>query len=271
MRYLGHQSMILTTVRESMKILLPPSEGKTLGISKKTLKLAHLSFSELNPAREIVIQALLKASSTKKALCTLGLTPGLANEIELNKNLLSSPTSPAIEIYDGVVYQSLDYSAMSTRTRAKADQTIVITSSLFGFLSPRDSIPHYRLSGDVSLPKVGTVSSFWRDQIARDVFGDELVIDMRSGTYEKFWRPTSATNFAVIKVMQIDPKKGQKIAVSHFNKATKGQIANVLINARKSLRTVQDVATEISNAGWQVEVIRNSKTGLQVIEVTVKS
>jgi uncharacterized protein len=254
-----------------MKILLPPSEGKSLGTNKKTIKLAELSFPELNVSRERVIQALLKASSTKSALSTLGLTPGLASELELNKNLLSSPTSPAIEIYDGVVYQSLGYSAMSTRARAKADQTIVITSSLFGFLSPQDSIPHYRLSGDVSLPKVGTMSSFWREQIARDVFGDELVIDMRSGTYEKFWRPTSATNFASIKVMQIDPKKGQKIAVSHFNKATKGQIANVLIKARKSLRTVRDVAIEISNAGWQVEVIQNPKTGVQVIEVLLKS
>jgi cytoplasmic iron level regulating protein YaaA (DUF328/UPF0246 family) len=270
MRYLEHQPMIPTTVRDFMKILLPPSEGKSFGTSKKTIKLAGLSFSELNPARELVMQSLIKVSSTKTALSTLGLTPGLASELESNLTLLKSPTSPAIEIYDGVLYQSLGYSTLSASARANTEQTIVIASSLFGFLSPQDCIPHYRLSGDVNLPKLGTVSNFWRARIAMNVFGDELVIDMRSGTYEKFWRPAPDANFANIKVMQVDSCKGQKIAVSHFNKATKGEITKALLTSRQQFKTVASVANEISKAGWEVEVIDNPRTNSKTIEVMIK-
>jgi uncharacterized protein len=270
MRYLEQQPMILTTVRDSMKILLPPSEGKSFGTIKKSIKLAGLSFPELNPARELVMQSLIKVSATKTALSTLGLTPGLASELESNLILLKSPTSPAIEIYDGVLYQSLGYSTLTASARAKAEQTIVITSSLFGFLSPQDCIPHYRLSGDVNLPKLGTVSNFWRERISMDVFGDELVIDMRSGTYEKFWRPSPDANFATIKVVQIDSNKGQKIAVSHFNKATKGEITKALLTSRQQFKTVASVANEISKAGWELEVIGNPRNNFKTIEVLIK-
>lgn len=254
-----------------MKILLPPSESKSFGTSKKPLKLAGLSFPELNPARELMIQSLIKASSGKTALLALGLTPGLAAELESNLILLTAPTSPAIEIYDGVLYQSLGYSTLTASARTKAEQIIVITSSLFGFLSPQDYIPHYRLSGDVNLPKLGTVSNFWREQIAMDVLGDELVIDMRSGTYEKFWRPSPDAEFATIKVMQIDSNRSQKIAVSHFNKATKGELAQALLKCRQQLKTIAAVADAISKAGWELETSRNPKTGLQAIEVLLKS
>lgn len=262
--------MILATVRDSMKILLPPSEGKSFGTIKKSIKLAGLSFPELNPARELVMQSLIKVSATKTALSTLGLTPGLASELESNLILLKSPTSPTIEIYDGVLYQSLGYSTLTASARAKAEQTIVITSSLFGFLSPQDCIPHYRLSGDVNLPKLGIVSNYWRERISMDVFGDELVIDMRSGTYVKFWRPSPDANFATIKVVQIDSNKGQKIAVSHFNKTTKGEISKALLTSRKQFKTIASVANQISKAGWEVEVIGNPRTNSKTIEVMIK-
>jgi uncharacterized protein len=254
-----------------MKILLPPSEGKAIGTSKKTLDLHSLAFPELAEPRERMLSALIKVSGTKSASKVLGLSPGLASEILANLDILKAPISPAIEIYEGVLYQSLNYAGLSKAGRARANDSLVITSSVFGLLTPEDQIPHYRLSGSVSLPKLGVVSSFWKNQIPADLFDDQLIVDMRSGTYEKFWQPALETNFVQIKVMQVDPKHGQKIAVSHFNKATKGEIANALLNIRRKLATSEDVASEIAKAGWEVETSRSAKSGVQIIEVMLKS
>ena len=58
-----------------------------------------------------------------------------------------------------------------------------------------DRIPAYRLAGDVTLPGVGAVSTYWRRHLDRGRAARPpargLVVDLRSSTYAAFWRPVA--------------------------------------------------------------------------------
>ena len=88
-----------------MKILLPPSEGKAPSPGRGSpVKLSSLSLPELTATRSELITALTKLCQgpRAKAVSTLGLTPGLAREVEKNAQLLTAPAIAAGSLYSGV-------------------------------------------------------------------------------------------------------------------------------------------------------------------------
>ena len=51
---------------------------------------------------------------------------------------------------------------MTVAQRQKLTDSVWIASALFGFVGFSDPIPAYRLSGETSLPGIGTLARFWR-------------------------------------------------------------------------------------------------------------
>lgn len=163
-----------------MLILLPPSEGKTRPAAMRNSAGAHsaagppldlesLSFPTLTPVRAQLLRTLIKMCSgnPKRAMQALGLGPTQAEAIEINAGLDEEPTARADEIYTGVLYSMLDLPTLDPASRSRADESLAIASALFGLVRPSDQIPAYRLSGDGSLPRLGTVASRWRTPLPR--------------------------------------------------------------------------------------------------------
>jgi cytoplasmic iron level regulating protein YaaA (DUF328/UPF0246 family) len=208
-------------------ILLPPSEGKYAPSRGKPLDLATLSFPELTSARETVLDGDVEDART-----TLGLPPGLAGEIARNAGLLNAPTAAAGRLYTGVLYDALGLGSLSSSGKRRASSRLAVASSLFGLLRLGDRVPAYRLSGDVSLPPIGTVSSVWRasmGEVMRPLVAKQLVVDLRSGTYAAFWRPDADLAARVLSLRVLHEVEGRRSVVSHFNKATKGRIVRALL------------------------------------------
>lgn len=250
-----------------MLILLPPSESKDFGTKPSKLNLSKLSFPELSENREILLNALIKLSkSPKKAQEVLGISAKQISEVESNASLLVAKTSPAISIYSGVLFDAFDYQGLAKPAKARADKSVIITSSLFGLLRLQDHIPHYRLSGDVVLPKIGGVAKSWQApiELAMANLNTDLLIDMRSGNYAKFWQPAESkfANTVVIKIMSRTGtnKNAKKIAISHNNKATKGHLAKDLVSLAKSPKNIQELIDRLQTLGWECELqISNKK------------
>jgi cytoplasmic iron level regulating protein YaaA (DUF328/UPF0246 family) len=108
----------------------------------------------------------------------------------------------------------------------------------------------------VSLPGLGTVASVWRRALA-DVLGREagrrLVVDLRSGTYGGFWRPTREQATRVVAVRVLQDTNGARSVVSHFNKATKGRIVRALLEDGAAPTRPGAFAELLERLGWQVE------------------
>jgi len=250
-------------------ILLPPSEGKTAPRRGRPLDLSDLAMPELTEARVEVLDALvdLCRSDEVTAARTLGLGVTQPAEVTRNTALRQAPTARADRIYSGVLYEALALSTLDGPARRRATSWLAITSGLFGLVRPSDRIPAYRLSGDVTLPGVGPLASYWSrhlDPAVREAAGSGLVVDLRSSTYLPFWRPGPDVAKRVVTLRVLHEVDGIRRVVSHFNKATKGRLVRELLADGTAPRTPSRFAEHLTSLGWTVEVGSPGRSGTRV-------
>lgn len=255
-----------------MLILLPPSEGKSAPESGPVLDLTSLSFRRLTATRRVILTRLaaLCRSDVSVAAATLGLGPTQRGEVGANARLRREPCGPAIEVYTGVLYEALDASTLDLRARRRLDDHVAIASALWGLVRPSDLIPSYRLSANVSLPGVGPLSHAWRAPLQRELAAtDGLVVDLRSSAYVSLAPLPTGTAERSVTVRVLTEKAGRRTVVSHSNKATKGRVVRVLLDAGRMPKDVDALADVVAQAGFDVERGPRNRAGVDQLDVIV--
>lgn len=237
-----------------MLILLPPSEAKTAALRGRSLDLSALSGGALTPMREHLLHALVTVcrDDAAAAMAALDLGPTQFDLVVQNGHLPTAATAAASSVYTGVLYAALDYPSLKGAALRRANRRILIVSALFGLVRPTDRIPAYRLSGGSRLPDIGGLPGYWRDAVSGQVDGHNgLVVDMLSSPYSAFVKlPPDAVT---VKVWQWGPA-GQRTAASHFNKATKGEVARVFATVEATPRTPAELLEIVRSAGFEAEL-----------------
>jgi cytoplasmic iron level regulating protein YaaA (DUF328/UPF0246 family) len=244
-------------------VLLPPSETKADGGDGAPLDLAALSFPELTPVRAKVADALVDlAADLPASLTALGLSPRQEAEVARNRVLHTSPTMPALRRYTGVLYDNLDVASLTPARWSRATERLAVVSALFGLVRATDPIPAYRLSGGSTLPSLGTLASLWRPAMEPVLTSvDELIVDLRSGSYVALAKLPGAVTVRVVT----EGLGGKRLTVSHFNKAAKGRLARVLGTVPTAPETVATLLTVANKAG-----IRLEQTGERQVELVTE-
>ena len=245
-----------------MLVVLPPSETKSHGGNKPAVDFESLSFPALNPIRK-TIATDLSALEGAKALDVLGLSAKQSEWLTVNQQLLTSPCTPAILRFTGVLYDALEASSLSE----KALNRIAIGDALFGLVMAHDAIPNYRLSGSTKLPssttnETPTMRKRWGKAISAVLADYEgLVIDLRSGTYQQLGKCPQAVT---VKVLSEQPDGSRKV-ISHFNKHYKGRLAKVLAESPADATDLLEVAEIARAAGMVIEIQPDSQELLMII------
>jgi cytoplasmic iron level regulating protein YaaA (DUF328/UPF0246 family) len=186
-----------------MLILLPPSEKKKAATRPEKFDLNSLTFAaELSALRSQTIAGYDH-----------------------------SQTSPAIEIYDGVLYQGLNWKTLSVAEQERANSNVLIVSAFFGLVKPLDQIFSYKEKIDNKL---------WRDAIAQVAakYSDELIIDCRSSTYKSVWT-INPENTVDVRVFQV--VAGERKVITHMSKKYRGELTRHLLTQRTEPVTPTDV------------------------------
>lgn len=233
-----------------MRILLPPSQGKTTPTSGRGLDLDSLPFPGLTASRAAVLEALvdLCRSDPDRALDVLGLSRTMAGEVRRNAAVLHAPCAPAWQVYTGVLFNSLDFGTLPPT--AKGDGILLIASAAFGLIRPSDPIPAYRLSSTNNLPGLPSPKRIWSGPLASvlvPMSDDHLILDMRSQAYAGLFAGRSP-RWVAVRVMTI--RDGRRIPVSHHNKATKGLVARDLVLAGQRPHGAPDLVELLRTLGW---------------------
>lgn len=214
-----------------MLILLPPSETKREGgIEGSRLDWAGLSFPTLTAPRRRALAALAELSSElESAMVALKLGHTQAAEAERNRRVRRAPVLPAIDRYDGVLYDALDAATLPDAARAFAHEHLAVASALFGLTRALDPIPAYRLSADSRLPGV-PLKAHWRASVAAVIAAEPgLVLDMRSEAYAALGPAPVRPDSLFVRV--VTEEGGRRRALNHFNKAGKGALTRALLLA----------------------------------------
>ena len=211
-----------------MRILLPPSEGKTPPASGPTLDLSILAYPELTDARAAVVDELIKVSRRDDALAILKAGERIRPEVEAQRELWSLPCAPAREVYTGVLYEA---------AQLREGDDVTIFSGLFGATGGEDLIPAYRLSMNVKLPRAGALKTYWRRHLKAGLFAggdaggtaggdarDAVTVDMRSGAY-LVWNPPGP--WWDVRVRDSSGK-----VITHMAKHYRGLLTRALLDAK---------------------------------------
>lgn len=239
-----------------MHILLPPSETKRDGGMGRPLALDALSFPGLTDARRQLVHAVIELAADDEAgarALKLGAKSAAA-ELERNRALRSSPTTPALERYTGVLYDALDAASLSTAARRRASSSLIVHSALFGLVRADDEIPAYRLSYDSRLPGP-SLKKIWATSIASELADlGRPIIDLRSAGYAALGPLPSETSAVGVSVVAIGDD-GAARALNHFNKKGKGEWVRALLGAGPLPRSVTALCERSSELGWPLRRI----------------
>lgn len=219
-----------------------------------------LSFPELTGLRATLIDELVAlAADLPASRAALGVTAALDSEIASNAALLTSPTLPALDRYTGVLYDHLGVHTLTKVQRARADARLVIGSALFGATRATDPLPAYRLSANSRFPGRPGLAARWRPLLTPALTTGELTLDLRSGAYAALGPVPGAITVDVVT----EGADGSRTVVSHFSKATKGDLARVLCVSRAELDSVTAIVRAARAGGLTVE--RTGPTALTVV------
>jgi cytoplasmic iron level regulating protein YaaA (DUF328/UPF0246 family) len=241
-------------------VLLPPSETKRDGGDGPPLQLDSLSFPSLTPMREALVEEVVTlAADIPASRRALKIAATLDAEIERNAALRTAATLPAIHRYTGVLYDALDVGSLTGAAAARARSRLAVGSALFGLVRADDPVPGYRLSASSALPAGGTLAARWQPLLEPELqrlAADELIVDLRSGSYMSLGRLPDAVRVDVVN----ERADGKRTVVSHFNKSHKGRLARVLAGSRAEPSDAAGVATIARRAGFTVERRGNDLT-----------
>lgn len=237
-----------------MLVLLPPSEGKEYpDDDAPAVDLHTLTLPGLAAARAEVLESLVELSAQEDAQQILKVGKSVLPEVHANTGLRDAPAVPAWQVYSGVLFDALGAASLSAAQLQRAGESVFVFSGLFGLTGFADRIPAYRCAMDVKLPGVGNLGTFWKRQLTdrfAEVAGDHLLVDCRSGSYQRAFPGDPQYRLEINSFTEQD---GVRKVITHFAKATRGELAGMLLRAQRWPQSIEDVA-EIAAQRWRVEL-----------------
>lgn len=251
-----------------MRILLPPSAGKTTKETTNQLQLEKLWQAEhLTQTRRQLINDVQNTALLADAAQIFKLGPKNAHEISQNLEVYDAPALAAWQLYDGVLYEAAKFAQIFSSgepsqgsqgqgnqpqgsqgqggqgqedqyqgDQRQLEELTLVFSALFGPVRLTDLITPHRLSGSVKLPGQGSVASIWskalKELLAQQLSG-HVVVDLRSAEYGAMYRPTRGSDCLLLNigVAKVNPATGKRSVVSHWAKHTRGLLAGALLEA----------------------------------------
>ena len=264
-----------------MRILLPPSEGKAPRGRGRSLAARGLDGPLAQP-RRLVLDAVSAwcASDPDAVTAAFGLPPSTAgDDLAANVRLLTAPTMPAIDRFRGVVFDGLDAPTLTAAERRTALRTLLVASGAFGLLGAGEPVPDHRVPMAASVPGIGGLTPFWREQLAEVVpswvRARHLVVDLRSSDYLSTPPVPAAVRAKVLAVRVLTERRVggvvMRSVVSYSSKLTKGRLARALIAAEAAGHRVSrvDQVSEIAAAAELVVEPGTATTGQPTLDVVL--
>ena len=236
-----------------LKILFSPSEGKNSGgneLKKDLLGSTNARDEILNAYNEIVL------SKDEEAIKNLfGFKKFSDCEPYIN-DLNDSALMSAIQRYQGVAYDYLEYNTLDEKAQEYLKTNTIIFSNLYGAILGGDTIANYKVKQGNNIGEI-VPDKFYKDRFTYQLdlyFTNDEILDLRAGYYDKFYKVSKP--YTTLKFL-----KGGK-TVSHWAKAYRGLVLREI--AKHNIQSIEEfMALEIDTL--QVKEIKVIKNKTEII------
>jgi len=236
-----------------LKILFSPSEGKNSGgyEEKKDLLGAVNARDEiLNAYNKIVL------SDEEELIKNLFGFKKFSDCKPYINDVYNSALMYAIQRYQGVAYDYLEYSSLDEKAKEYLKTNTIIFSNLYGPILGGDTIANYKVKQGNNIGEV-VPDKFYKDRFTYQLdlyFSNDEILDLRAGYYDKFYKVTKP--YTSLKFL----KNGK--TVSHWAKAYRGLVLREL--AKHNITSIEEfMALEIETL--QVKEIKVTKNKTEIV------
>ncbi|WP_457747388.1 YaaA family protein [Sulfurimonas sp.] len=236
-----------------LKILFSPSEGKNSGGSAVQNNL----FGASN-AREEILRKYndIVLSKDEEAIKQLFGFKKFSESLPYIVDIFNSPLMPAIERYQGVAYDYLQYKEQKEEVQKYLQANTLIFSNLYGPILGGDTIANYKVKQGNSIGDIAP-DKFYKERFSYQLdlyLAEHEILDLRAGYYDKFYK--TKQNYTTLKFL-----KGGK-SVSHWAKAYRGIVLREVAKAEvKSLSEFSGLEIE----GLRVKEIQKIKNKTEIV------
>ncbi|EAK0980378.1 YaaA family protein, partial [Campylobacter lari] len=174
-----------------MKILFSPSESKNKINTHTYITDKSFIFTNLyNKRLEVINKYKNFIQQCKEDELAVFFGVKDKNEIyDFTQDILKKDTAKAIQRYNGVAFEYLNYNNLDKKSKKYIDENVLIFSNLFGPILAKDLIPYYKLKQGEKI-KDFNIEKFYKDNFSDEIdkfLENELIIDLRAKFYEKFY------------------------------------------------------------------------------------
>ena len=193
------------------------------------------------------------------ALTDLGVSPRHTEPVLIllpPSEKKSATPGPAIEVYTGVLYAALRWSALTKAQQKLGQSCVAIISAKYGVLRPMDPIEPYK-------EKIKNKKMAAQVAQALDGAESELIIDCRSSTYQTVWQSPVAITVEIKVFTKID---GEKKVITHMSKKTRGEVTHHILKSAKVPSSPHELEAIVAQK-FECELIEGDKKNPWVLEV----
>ena len=231
-----------------LKTLFSPSEGKKSGgdeIGSDLLGATNARDEILKAYNEIV------GSKNEENIKKLFGFKKFSDCEAYIVDIFNTPLMKAIERYQGVAYDYLEYEKLDTDAKRYLEKNTIIFSNLYGAIYAGDTIANYKVKQGNNLGDI-VPDKFYKDRFSYQLdllLANDEILDLRAGYYDKFYKSNKA--YTTLKFL----KDGK--VVSHWAKAYRGLVLKAV--ASKKINTMKEFMNlEIQNlVVHEIKTIKN--------------
>ena len=231
-----------------LKILFSPAEGKKSGGCEEKKELLGS-----NDARDEILKTYneIVASNDEEQIKALFGFKKFSDCEPYIVDIFNSPLMSAVERYNGVAYEYLDFNSLHVEAQNYIKENTIIFSNLYGPILGGDTIANYKVKQGNNIGEI-VPDKFYKDRFSYQLdlyLGDSDILDLRAGYYDKFYKVTKP--YTTLKFL----KDGK--TVSHWAKAYRGLVLKAI--AQNNISSLKEfMALEIDSLHVkEIKVIKN--------------
>ena len=231
-----------------LKVLFSPAEGKNSGGDEASKELLGS-----NDARSTILNSynsIIKEADEESIKKLFGFKKFSECEPYM-QDLFTSPLMCAIERYQGVAYNYLEFTSLDESAQKYLKENTIIFSNLYGPILGGDTIANYKVKQGNNIGEV-VPDKFYKDRFSYQLdlyLTNDEILDLRAGYYDKFYKITAP--YTTLKFL----KDGK--TVSHWAKAYRGIVLREV--AKHNINSMEEfMALEIEGLSVaEIKVIKN--------------
>ena len=140
----------------------------------------------------------------------------------------TAKTYPALELFDGLMYRSIERQDLSKKEQAYLQEHLLITTALYGVVPAYEGIAPHRLDFMMKLKPAGkSLKALWQEDYDQAVEGEEQILSLLSSEFKQVFSKAIRERMIQIKFME---NRGGTLKVhSTISKKARGAMVTAMM------------------------------------------